>query len=144
MKIADLTTPAPGTIYPLEFKIGDDAGEFEAFLDATIPVAPVLGLTYTPAGGEPQDVPLHESSEFTPEGLIRFVLSPDDVPALAGPEQDRIHSFLTRVAFGVLTPDNMPGDLAPAGSYTSLAAQACAPGDVNTPPVPEGMSLIHI
>ncbi|MBB86986.1 MAG: hypothetical protein CMP06_06770 [Xanthomonadales bacterium] len=141
LKIADLTTPAPGTIYPLEFKIGDDAGEFEAFLDATIPVAPVLGLTYTPAGGESQDVPLHESSEFTPEGLIRFVLSPDDVPALAGPEQDRIHSFLTRVAFGVLTPDNMPGDLAPAGSYTSLAAQACAPGDVNTPPVAQAISV---
>ena len=74
-------------------------------------------------------------SGFNPDGTITIVVPTSGLGSPA-PGQT-ISGFLTRIAVVVggvitLTPDNMPDNLGPAGSYTLVGNAACAP---NQPPV---------
>ena len=73
-------------------------------------------------------------STFSPDGTIRIVVPRSAVgnPALGA----KLTGFLVRVRFGTdtaaVTPDNMPSDLGPAGSYTVVGNQVCRPNTAPT------------
>jgi PKD repeat protein len=63
------------------------------------------------------------ASTFLPDGTIRIVV-PRSAIGNPAPGQS-LTGFLTRIAAGVVTPDNMPDSLAPSGSYTIAGNVPC-------------------
>jgi PKD repeat protein len=140
--------PPEGTRWPVQFLVngGTTTGywvDMSTVAPAT-PTAPVFRYgTFNPTGGTggvygaPSTVvgTADAASTFNADGTITIVVARSAVgnPAVGG----TLSGFLVRVraeipVVGAITPDNMPDSLIPAGSYTIIGNQACAP---NTCPV---------
>ncbi len=141
LKVEDLTVVPPDTRYPIQFTVNGngyfvDMSTYPS--DGGSPAAPVFKYgTFNPTGGTggiygAPNTRLGNAdaeSTFTPDGNIRIVISRDKIgnPAVG----ENLTGFLVRVRFGSdvlsVTPDNMPQDLGPTGSYTVVGNASCAP-----------------
>ncbi len=143
LKVASLATVPPQTTWPVAF---DAPGDPDPPMANTAPArwvamttSPPLGTVAAPAfiygdGGVSAalaDGVLDTESSFSADGTIKLVASyakigNPTVPLTVGQALDR---FLTRIRDDAvvvsITPDNMPDDLVPAGSYTLVGN--CAP-----------------
>ncbi len=136
--------PPENTRWPIQFVIngGNTAGywvDMSTFpTDSGSSAAPVFKYgTFNPTGGtggvygapNTRVGNADPSSTFSSDGTIRIVVPRSAVgnPAVGA----NLTGFLIRVRFGSdtasVTPDNMPSDLAPAGSYTVVSNSTCFP-----------------
>ena len=132
IKVADLTVLPPNTTYPLFFKTANGNGYYVGFRTAApaSPAAPrfeygtatISGAVYTTTFVGVAD----PESSYQANGTIRIVVprSRFGDPAVGS----ILNSFFLRVRIEPgLTPDNVPNSLAPAGAYTIVGNQFCAP-----------------
>ncbi len=135
--MASLATVPPDTYWPVQFTRNGViyTARMSTFPPAT-PAAPVFEFyqgTYNAL--LPVVTPADPLSTYSPDGTIRIIVPRSGIgnPAIAS----NLTAFLVRISVnvgaGVVTPDNMPDDLLPAGSYTIVGNQSCR---YNTPPVP--------
>ncbi len=141
LKVENLTAVPANTRWPIQFVVNGN-GYFVDMstypTDGGSPVAPVFKYgTFDPTGGTggiygAPNTRLGNAdaeSTFTPDGNIRIVVSRDKIgnPAVG----QNLTGFLVRVRFGsdaaAVTPDNMPQDLGPTGSYAVSGNAFCAP-----------------
>jgi hypothetical protein len=123
LKMQSLATVPPGTRWPVTFNVGTPAVNYTVRMTNV----PADGATTAPifqAG--PTAGPLvaaDPASTFLPDGTIRIVVPRSAIgnPAIG----QSLTGFLTRIAAGVVTPDNMPDSLAPSGSYSIAGNVPC-------------------
>ena len=125
LKMQSLATVPPGTRWPVTFNVGSPAVNYTVRM-TNVPAdgattAPIFQVG--PTGGTL--VAADPASTFLPDGTIRMVV-PRSAIGNPAPGQ-ALSGFLTRIAVGVLTPDNMPDSLAPSGSYTIVGNAPCLP-----------------
>ena len=130
LKMQSLATVPPGTRWPVTFNVGSPAVNYTVRMTnipadgaTTVPIFQVGPTGGTLVAADP-------ASTFLPDGTIRMVV-PRSAIGNPAPGQ-AISGFLTRIAVGVITPDNMPDSLAPSGSYTVVGNAPCPPP--NLPP----------
>jgi hypothetical protein len=98
---------------------------------STFPLGPPPTFSAAPGTGTNPVVnpgtPADPASSYATDGTIRIIVSRSQI-GNPGPGST-IHSFITRIRIhgGAvdLTPDNMPDDLIPAGSYTLIGSENC-------------------
>jgi len=144
LKVENLTAVPPNTRWPIQFVI-NGAGYWVDMstypTDGGSSAAPVFKYgTFNPTGGTggiygAPNTRLGNAdpeSTFTSDGNIRIVVSRTKIGN--PPVAQNLTGFLVRVRFGsdvaAVTPDNMPQDLNPAGSYTVAGNASCAPNSV--------------
>ena len=129
IKMADLVVLTPDTFWAVQFTAPNNVIYF-------------AGMRTNPAGlpsfsygtGNGRDVlnpgtPALAGSGYNPDGTITVIVPTSGVGnPLPG---QSLTSFLTRIQVGLITPDNMPNDLAPSGQYTLAGNAFCGP---NTEP----------
>ncbi|MFN2467533.1 MAG: hypothetical protein ABR521_05300 [Gaiellaceae bacterium] len=128
LKVVSLADIPPQTTWPVAFDAPGDPDPAAPSRWVAMTTSPPFGTAVTPAfiygdGGVSAalaDGTLDAESNFNADGTITLVASYDKIgnPTVGG----TLVGFLTRIrddAVAVsITPDNMPDDLAPAGSYT--------------------------
>jgi len=131
LKMQSLATVPPDTRWPVTFNAPNGTNYTVRMTNS-----PVDGATTTPifqvgptAG---PFVAADAASNFNADGTITIVVPRS---AIGNPiVGQNLTGFLTRIAVNLvgatLTPDNMPGSLAPTGSYTIVGNASCGP----TPP----------
>ncbi len=149
LKMQSLATVPPDTRWPVTFTSPNNTN-YTVRMTNSPPDYPVGCTTsacvshtpifqYGPTGGpfvtiDPTAAGNTNPSTFAPDGTITMVVPRSGFgnPAVG----QAISGFLTRIAANLvgisITPDNMPDNLGPAGSYTVVGNAACAP---NKPPV---------
>ncbi|MEO7796784.1 MAG: PKD domain-containing protein [Opitutaceae bacterium] len=149
LKVENLTAVPANTRWPIQFVVNGN-GYFVDMstypTDGGSPAAPVFKYgTFNPTGGtggiyaapNTRVGNADAESTFTPDGNIRIVVSRDKIgnPAVG----QNLTGFLVRVRFGsdaaAVTPDNMPQDLGPTGSYTVAGNASCAPNAAPVAPL---------
>jgi PKD repeat protein len=125
LKMQSLATVPPGTRWPVTFNVGSPAVNYTVRMTnvpadgaTTVPIFQVGPTGGTLVAADP-------ASTFLPDGTIRIIV-PRSAIGNPAPGQT-ISGFLTRIAAGVITPDNMPDSLAPSGSYTIAGNAPCLP-----------------
>jgi PKD repeat protein len=123
LKMQSLATVPPGTRWPVTFDVGSPAVNYTVRM-TNVPAdgattAPIFQVG--PTGGT--FVAADPASTFLPDGTITIVV-PRSAIGNPAPGQS-LTGFLTRIAAGVVTPDNMPDSLAPSGSYTIAGNIPC-------------------
>jgi PKD repeat protein len=137
LKVADLSTLPPNTVWPIDLTGGDGKGYIvEMATDATGTVSFKYGtLVVNPDGTYGAATIVGDadpSSAYTADGVIAIIL---DGAKVGSPDAgQKLTKFLVRVSVpsGLgpsPTPDNMPNDLAPQGEYTRVGNEACRPNN---------------
>jgi PKD repeat protein len=123
LKMQSLATVPPGTRWPVTFNVGSPAVNYTVRMTnvpadgaTTAPIFQVGPTAGTLVAADP-------ASTFLADGTIRIVV-PRSAIGNPAPGQN-LTGFLTRIAAGVVTPDNMPDSLAPSGSYTIAGNAPC-------------------
>jgi len=128
-----LATVTPETEWPITFNAPDGNNYTVQMTNEAADGAagtPIFQVFKTSAGSllAPTADP---ASSFTPDGTITIIVPRSLIgnPAVG----TQLNHFLTRITVGQsITPDNMPNNLTPAGSYTIVGNAFCAP---NTAPL---------
>lgn len=133
LKMQSLATVPPSTEWPITFTSNGTNYTVRMTNVPTDGATTVPIFQVGPTAGP--FVAADPASNFTPDGTITIVV-PTSAIGNPTPGQN-LTGFLTRIAIsagGVITatPDNMPDNLGPAGSYGVVGNAACAP---NTAPV---------
>ena len=141
LKVENLLAVPPNTRWPIQFVVNGNGYFVDMSTFATdggTSATPVFKYgTFNPTGGTGgiYGAPstrlgnADAESTFSPDGTIRIVVSRNKIgnPAVGAD----LTGFLVRVRFGSdaasVTPDNMPQDLNPAGSYRVVGNASCAP-----------------
>ena len=146
LKMQDLSTLPPDTEWPITFD-APDGNNYKVQMstapsDGGTTVTPVFQVfvTGTPSLlGSAAD----SASNYTPDGTITIVVPRSLIgnPAVG----TQLHNFLVRITIsagtgGGLTPDNMPNNLNPAGTYDIVGNAVCAP---NTAPLADLVAHPH-
>jgi PKD repeat protein len=123
LKMQSLATVPPGSRWPVTFNVGSPAVNYTVRMTnvpadgaTTAPIFQVGPTAGTLVAADP-------ASTFLPDGTIRIVV-PRSAIGNPAPGQS-LTGFLTRIAAGAITPDNMPDSLAPSGSYTIAGNAPC-------------------
>ncbi len=126
LKMQSLATVPPATRWPVTFNVG--ATNYTVRMTnvpadgaTTTPIFQVGPTAGTLIAADP-------TSAFLPDGTITIVV-PRNAIGNPTPGQ-QLTGFLTRITVGAITPDNMPDNLGPAGTYTIVGNLPC-----NTAPV---------
>ncbi len=134
LKVQSLATVPSETEWPITFDAPDGNNytvqmTTEAADGATV-ATPLFQVFKT--GSLPPLPAADAASNFTPDGTITIVVPRSAIgnPVVGA----QLNHFLTRIAIagGSITPDNMPNNLTPAGSYSIVGNAVCAP---NTAPL---------
>jgi hypothetical protein len=139
LKMQSLATVPPDTRWPVTFNAPNGTNYTVRMtnspVDGATTTAPIFQVgrttSTTPPPAEPF-VAADAASKFNADGTITIVVPRSAIgnPAVG----QNLTGFLTRIAVNLvgatITPDNMPGSLAPTGSYTIVGNASCAP----TPP----------
>ena len=139
LKMQSLATVPPDTRWPVTFDAPNGTNYTVRMtnspVDGATTTAPIFQVgrttSTTPPPAEPF-VAADAASKFNADGTITIVVPRSAIgnPAIG----QNLTGFLTRIAVNLvgatITPDNMPGSLAPTGSYTIVGNASCAP----TPP----------
>jgi hypothetical protein len=134
LKVQSLATVPAETEWPITFDAPDGNNytvqmTTEAADGATV-ATPLFQVFKT--GSLPPLPAADPASNFTADGTITIVVPRS---AIGNPVvSSQLNHFLTRIAIAgsTITPDNMPNNLTPAGSYTIVGNAFCAP---NTAPL---------
>jgi len=139
VKVESLTAIPPNTRWPVQFRLPGDAASVGRWVDMRSDAAGAVTFKYgtfvvtNGAYGNPATLvgDADAESSFNANGSIKIVISRSKIGS--PPVGSALQGFLIRVRINdTITPDNMPSDLAPAGSYTVAGNDACRP---NTPPL---------
>ena len=131
LKMQSLATVPPDTRWPVTFNAPNGTNYTVRMTNSPVDgatTAPIFQVGPTAGPFVPADA----ASNFNADGTITIVVPRSAIgnPAVG----QNLTGFLTRIAVNLvgatLTPDNMPGSLAPTGSYTIVGNASCGP----TPP----------
>jgi PKD domain len=137
LKMQSLSNPLPAeTEWPIKFDAPDGHNytvqmttEVADGATAATPLFQVFdSSSLTGGAGAPTADP---ASNFTPDGTITIVVPRNLIgnPIIGS----QLNNFIVRISAGTtLTPDNMPNNVTPAGTYTIVGNAFCAP---NTAPI---------
>ena len=121
LKMQSLTTVPPLTRWPITFNVG--ATNYTVRMTnvpadgaTTAPIFQVGPTAGTFVAADP-------TSAFLPDGTITIVVPRSAIGNPATGQQ--LTGFLTRITVGAITPDNMPDNLGPAGTYTLVGNVPC-------------------
>ena len=133
LKVQSLATVPPSTEWPIKFD-APDGNNYTVQMttdpaDGATVATPLFQVFKT--GSLPPLPAADPASNFTPDGTITIVVPRSAIGSpIVG---SQLNHFLVRITVSQsITPDNMPNNLTPAGSYAIVGNAFCAP---NTAPL---------